>query len=454
MPVEVTEHALRDALAVAGEWEEDGARSARAALEWMGWDGEGPLLLRRYDIQLFVWYTLPRKFLTTLEHKREAVGAVARTLERIGGRAASYADTCRARATDELLCAWEQGDPGAWRRFRQLLEHSGLEPPDTELLAWGQVMGLVEACAREEVATALEEAIEAGRLSPGMRGFCHRQAEVADAALREPLDGGDGGSRLETVHTERLEHWLERGMTRGSAERRSILQPIAELLADQPSAIDPGAARAALAPALWLLELGTDGIALTQTGALNRALVRDAAERWRGWWNAEIHGPPHRETDVSLLHELHHQLRRLRVLRRTGRRLVTTARGRELLADPSGLLLAIANDLLAGDDFRAACAELAVPLLLAGFEADWAEPLAKQVRPAIVAEGWQSDGEPPGVRDVSWAIADFIRPATAGGLIEPRGDFPFQPLVLTQAGRPALIAALRERALAPRTGPY
>jgi len=110
-------------------------------------------------------------------------------------------------------------------------------------------------------------------------------------------------------------------MTRGSAERRSILQPI-------------------------------------------------AAERWRGWWNAEIHGPLHRETDVSLLHEPHHQLRRLRLLRRTGRRLVTSARGRELLADPSGLLLAIANDLLAGDDFRAACTELAVPLLLAEFEAD------------------------------------------------------------------------------------
>ena len=455
MPVEVTEHALRDALAVAGEWDEDGAQSARAALEWMGWEGEGPLLLRRYDVQLFVWYTLPRKFLTTLEHKREAAGAVARTLERIGGRAAGYAHTCRARETDELLCAWEKGDPGAWRRFRELLENSGLEPPATELLAWGQVMGLVEACVREQVVTALEQAIEAGRLSPGTRGFRHRQAEVADAALREPLNGGDGGSRLEAVQAERLENWLERGMTRGSAERRSILQPIVELLADPPSAIDPNAARAALAPALWLLELGTDGIALTQTGALNRALVRDAAERWRGWWNAEIHGSPHRETDVALLHELHYQLRRLRLLRRTGRRLVTTARGRELLADPSGLLAAVANDLLADDDFRAACAELAVPLLLAGFEADWAEPLARRVRPAIVAEGWQSNGEPPGVRDVSWAIADFIRPATASGLIEPQGDFPFhrEPLVLTQAGRPALIAALRDRALAPRTGP-
>jgi hypothetical protein len=61
MPVEVTEHTLRDALAVAGEWSEAGGPSARAALEWMGWEGKGPLLLRRYDVQLFVWYTLPRK---------------------------------------------------------------------------------------------------------------------------------------------------------------------------------------------------------------------------------------------------------------------------------------------------------------------------------------------------------------------------------------------------------
>ncbi|MBV9684432.1 MAG: hypothetical protein JO046_21755 [Solirubrobacterales bacterium] len=456
MPVELTADTLRDALAVAGEWDEEGARSARAALEWMGWEGDGPLLLRRYDVQLFVWYTLPRKFLTTLEHKREAADALARTLERIGGRAAVYAQTCRARETDELLCAWENEDPGAWPRFRELLEESGLEPPDTKLLAWGPVMGFVEACAREQVATALEQAVETGGLTPGRRGFRHLQAKVADAALREPLDGGDGGSRLDAIHAERLENWLERGMTRGSPERRSILQPIIGLLVDPPSALDPDAARVALAPALWLLELGMDGIALTQTGALNRALVRDAAERWEGWWNAEIHGPAHRETDVSLLYELHHQLRGMRLLRRAGRRLLITARGRALLADPSRLLLAIANNLLAGDDFRAACAELVVPLLLTGFEGDWAEPFAKKVCPAIAAEGWQSNGESPSVRDVSWAIADFIRRGTASGLIETQADWPFhrEPLVLTHAGRPALIAALRDRALAPRTGPY
>ncbi|MGH2945184.1 MAG: hypothetical protein ACRDPC_02760 [Solirubrobacteraceae bacterium] len=55
MPVELTERALRDALALIGEWDRDGAREAQSALEWMGWEGEGPLLLRRYDVQLFCW---------------------------------------------------------------------------------------------------------------------------------------------------------------------------------------------------------------------------------------------------------------------------------------------------------------------------------------------------------------------------------------------------------------
>ena len=451
MPVELTEVALRDALAIAGEWDEGGARSAESALEWLGWEGEGPLLLRRYDVQLFVWYTLPRKFLTTLEDKREAADTLARTLERLGGRAASYAQVCRAPATEQLLCAWENEDPAAWRRFHDLLDGSGLEPPDTDLLAWGQLMGFVEACAREQVATALEEAVEGGVLSPGTRGFSRCQAEVANRALREQFDRGDGRTRLEAVYAERLDHWSGRGRTRGSAERHSIIEPIASRIAAPPSPLDPDAAGEALAPTLWLLELGSSGLRLTQTGALNRALVRDAAQRWPGWWKAQIHGPPHRETDVALLHELHWLLRRLRLLRRSGRRLITTAHGRALLADPSALLLAIATDLLSRHDFRAACGELAAALLLGGFQADWSEPLAKHIHPAIVDEGWQSNGEPPDVRNVSWAIADFIRPATAAGLIKCQRNLPFhrEPLVLSTAGQTALIAALRARALAP-----
>jgi hypothetical protein len=118
MPVEVTERALRDALALAGECDPDGTPAAQVALEWMGWEGDGPLRLRRYDVQLFVWYTLPRKFLTSLEHKREAAAAVARTLARLGDRAATYAEVCRSPETDQLLHAWEADDPAAWKRFR------------------------------------------------------------------------------------------------------------------------------------------------------------------------------------------------------------------------------------------------------------------------------------------------------------------------------------------------
>jgi hypothetical protein len=50
-------------------------------------------------------------------------------LERIGGRAASYAELCRSHETEELLRAWENEDPAAWPQFRELLEGSGLERP-------------------------------------------------------------------------------------------------------------------------------------------------------------------------------------------------------------------------------------------------------------------------------------------------------------------------------------
>lgn len=457
MPVELTERALRDALAVMGEWDQDGARAARSTLEWMGWEGGGSLLLRRYDVQLFVWYTLPRKFLTSLEFKREAAEALARTLERLGDRAASYAEVCRSTETDELLCAWEAEDPSAPQRLRELLDHSGIEPPDTELLAWGSVMGFEEAQMREQIAITLEEAIEDGRLSPGTPGFRRRQAKIAETALLEPSDGDTGENRLQAVHLERLERWVKRGNTRGSAERAAIVEPVAALVAAEPASIDPDSARAALAPALWLLERATDGIALTQTGALNRALVREVAQRWPSWWRADLFGQPNRQDDIALLCELDELLRHLRLIRRKGRQILTTTRGRKLLSDPPALLLVLARELLAGDDFRAACAEFTVALILDGAVAGYSDTLADRIHPAIVAEGWQAAGEPPDVRNVRWTIADFLRPAEAIGLFhrgESSSHLEPDPLIVTNTGRVALIAGLRERALAPAKGPY
>ena len=452
MPVELSERELRDAIAVVGEWDCEGAQAAQSAFEWMGWEGEEPLFLRRYDVQIFVWYVLPRKYLVGFDGKEAVAAALARALECLGGQAAGYADVCRAPETRRLLCAWEAEDPAAPRTFRKLLDGSGIEPPDTDLLIWGSVMGLEEARVREQVAIALEEAIESGDLSPGSRGFARRQAEVAKAALREPWDGEDGRSRLRAVHDERLEGWLQRGPGGRADARRAVLDGIAGAVSSEPPAIDFDGARSALEPALWLLEQGNDGIGLTQTGALNRALVREVAERWPSWWEADLFGPPHREDDVTPLWELHQLLRELRLLRRKGRRVKTTKRGRELSGDPPALLEALATELLRGENFYAACAELAGALILGGAPADYGETLAERVHPAVAAAGWQSGEESPSVRDVSWHIASFLRPAEAIGVLVDEGSgsrLSRKPLVLTEAGRTALTAALRVRALAP-----
>src|SRR5215208_2580145 len=100
----------------------------------------------------------------------------------------------------------------------------------------------------------------------------------------------------------------------------------------------------------WLLARGVDGLGLTKTHALQRAIVREVAERWPQWWNHELAGPPHREAELPVLEETHAALRRLRLLRRQRETLVTTARGRKLLAD-SDALLHVLHEELAGEGF-------------------------------------------------------------------------------------------------------
>lgn len=45
-----------------------------------------------------------------------------------------------------------------------------------------------------------------------------------------------------------------------------------------------------MTPAQWLLEAGLNGVPLTQTNALGRVIVRQAAQLWPHWGNAELFG--------------------------------------------------------------------------------------------------------------------------------------------------------------------
>lgn len=435
-----------------GEHDLDAPCDVEGALEWIAprEDPEAPVEISRYYLQIFLWYRLPRKWLTSAEHKRAVAARLGRFLELVGGRAAAYAGLCTSDETMRLLRAWEDGD-GAGELFRDSLEASGIEPPDTDALEWGSVMGLEEARLRDVVALELERAVEEGRLVPGERGFKRRQAELVSGLLRRPRAELGGRAPLDIVAEERLESWARRS----SDERRAIVAQLEPLLREpEPPSGAAATDEGALEPLAWLLDVAADGLGLTQTRALNRALVRAAVERFPRWWSADLFGPPHREDEVIALCEVHGLARGMRLLRRSGHKLVLTRRGEALRHDPAALLRASALHLLAGNGFEGAVQELAAAVLLGCETVDWSE-MDAAVHAAIVADGWNSDGEPPGVRDVAGAAAGLIRVADALGLVHHEYEYDREAriarrdLTPTPAGREALRLALRSRALAP-----
>ncbi len=173
------------------------------------------------------------------------------------------------------------------------------------------------------------------------------------------------------------------------------------------------AAATATEPARWLLEAGIEGVALTQTYALARAVVREAALRWPGWWDAELFGEPYREADVRVVGMLREGLQRLGLMRRRGRTLRTSPRGRELLKDPQALALVLSSDLGGGDPFEEDVAESITAVLSEGGAISNTE-LTRAARARVAQAGWIGpDGLPPDEHELSavvWTVICQARP--------------------------------------------
>jgi hypothetical protein len=205
-------------------------------------------------------------------------------------------------------------------------------------------------------------------------------------------------------------------------------------------------------PLAWLLEQTAGGIGLTQTGALNRALVRAFVERFPEAWREGRWGPPHREDEVAWLCELHDLARRMRVLRRSGRSVALTKRGEAMLSDRLALRDAVAPHLIADDGFAGAVQELAAAMLLGGGPAVDRDELVTRVHAAIVAEGWNAAGESPAAHDVSGCAWGLFRPTEALGLLAHDYEYERETqrardeLTLAPGGRETLLLALRARA--------
>jgi|GEM_PF-2712040 len=181
-------------------------------------------------------------------------------------------------------------------------------------------------------------------------------------------------------------------------------------------------AASAAGPVRWLLDAaGNGGVPLTETNALARIVVREAAERWPDWWDAELFGPPHRELDMPLLEALREGLLRMRRVRRRGRKLLATTRGRELATDPIALLYELGLDLGGGDQFTAMVADRVVDELSESASCTHDQLVA----PAHAAAQWgwrDSTGNPPDERGVSWVVGDVLCRGEAYGLIDRKPD--------------------------------
>lgn len=255
--------------------------------------------------------------------------------------------------------------------------------------------------------------------------------------LIEPVRAGIGWEPA----TRDPDDWRARG-----AGRRALLDRAAAVLDAPPRTLSADAAQAGFEPLLWLLDRARDGLPLTQTGAIGRQIVREAAIRFPDWWNSEPFGPPHREAELALLEALHAISRRAGLLRRRGRRLLLTARGRAALAGPEALLEAVAPHLVVGDAFEREVTELASAAHLAepGLDRD---ALSATVHAAVA--GWRTEDGPVSQRDVEFALTPFLHAAIGLGAVSDRPDR--RRLTLSDAGAELLARALRYQATASKS---
>ena len=420
----------------------DAASDATSALEWVvGGDDLG--VLTQFGLQQFLWYELPFKWILVPMVRVDVARALGRFLDLAGFP--RYAAICHSEVTAHVLATWADDVSEGYRMFREAMAGSGVEPPELPELRWGSSMGRVEYDAFWSTAAALELGQATGDLPRSGRRAADVRAELARTHLTTPRPNLAGGSLLAAVHEERIDAWA--ALEKGGA-RAVLLAPVTELLAvsvqNDPCLTD------SLAPLRTLLEAaaGDQGMDLTARGYLPRLLVVELAERFG--WLLPGHERPRGEIDVPPVAALHELARDRRLVRRRGRVLQLSRRGRAMLDEPGELSLEVAS-WISGEGFAAGAAELFLASMLADPHRSDDERCV-EVAVGLTEEGWTVRGSPPGspipvdlVRDQLHRIA---RDADLFGWVVR--NHRLRRTDLSPEGRLGALVALRSAAVAPR----
>jgi hypothetical protein len=331
--------------------------------------------------------------------------------------------------------------------MRKALTSSGIEPPDLNTFAWGHVMGIEESMARSAAEDTLEEAIAAGELVVGARGWRTRQREITERVLDRDHPSQPGQTWRTAITTERIGTWID-DAARRSGELGRLRADIGNRLLN-PIAPPPDVAER-MAPLTWLLETFGAEQALTQAGYLNKIFVL-AVHANRPWVDPfEMDRPPRTETDEITLHRLRGFLQSAGGLRKRNRVLRRTRAGAAMAADPAVAWTAVVEHL-GSDPWSRFVTETYALVLLDGDGPASAEQVARAVVTMAGEVGWRSSGVHLSEQDVSWAFSDSRALLELFGLLDEHGDWASRRYALTVAGETTMLAMMRATASGPRT---
>jgi hypothetical protein len=433
----VTMHSAPWLAAVVSELDPTLRDHALRVIEWVAPDDEDIDGVSGAQMLYFTWYQLPMK-MGASPAEMAALAQAAAELMRATGKT-RIAELITSTQTATIHAAWHRDRREAVAMVQKALASSGVEPPDTDLLAWGTVMGIDEARARLMLAAVLETAIDTGVYMPGRAGWRRTQANVAEAWLTTRSIAFDGAQPLDAIHAERKAAWA-RGQ---SPAHRAALAPVLPLLDAAPLASDTEAG-----PLRWLLELVGDGVTLTQAGYLPTSVVADAKQWYAEWLLPGF--ATRSESDLPPLMQLHEFAAGMKLLTKRHRRLTVSAAGKAALTTPGRLDSLAAAAWFGPTEFVAAVGEVAAGLLLQRqFGVD---ELIVALWTAVAPRFRAHDGGQPERRDVEYAYYEWLRVGRSLGYVVETFRLGEREH-LTSAGRSAAIAGLRARAHGPRFRP-
>ncbi len=452
----------------------EAAGDAKAALAWLSGD-EGLEAISLLRLQEFLWYALPVKWPMSTPGRVGVAKALGRLFTLAG--LDRYAGVCSSTGTEKIINAYADGHEDGIAAYTEAIEESNAAPPDTELLAWGSVMGAQERAAYDACAAALELAFASGELCAGARGWRTKRVDIVNRWLtgqcfpggttpldppatggmpspQTPLAGGMSSSLtsdgvlgsdtwLGRISAERIDAWAHGRPGERSRLARGLI----------PRLLEPPALPNDPLPTLhWLLSHADEGLRLTARHYIAPSLVTEAVETFG--WRDQLVGTLRQELDVFPLHTLRGMAQgEMGAVRRSRTNLVLTKTGKLMTADPAarwhiGTAALIGPDDGPQPDFSAAVREAALMVILTSGPTGYDE-LTRLLTDLHGVEGWASAGSTGLASAVRTELYTLRHRLWALHLLGAERSFT-APLSLTDTGVAAALSALLARALRPR----